>query len=68
MPLMGDTEAEHKHHRPWYGDDVCALGWGVVGAQAMVWAKAADHHGASGITFSDFSKKYRISMVHFYLS
>ena len=44
---MGDTEAERNHHRPWYGDDVCALGWGVVGAQAMVWAKAADHHGAA---------------------
>ena len=44
------------------------LGMGVGMHQAMIWAKAADHHGASGITFSDFSKKYRISMVHFYLS
>ena len=44
---MGDTKAEREHHRPWYGDDVCALGWGVVGAQAMVWAIAADRHGAA---------------------
>ena len=46
---MGDTKAEREHHRPWYGDYVCALGWGwgVVGAQVMVWAKPADHHGAA---------------------
>ena len=39
------TKAKHGYHRPWCGDDVCALGWVVIGAQAMVWAKATDHHG-----------------------
>jgi hypothetical protein len=28
------------------------LGLGVGMHQAMVWSKAADHHGASGISFS----------------
>ena len=42
---MVDTKAERGYHCPWCGDDVCALGWVVIGAQAMVWAKATDHHG-----------------------
>jgi hypothetical protein len=28
------------------------LGLGISMHQAMVWSKAADHHGASGIAFS----------------
>ena len=28
------------------------LSWGVGMHQAIVWVKAADHHGASGITLS----------------
>ena len=40
--------------------------------QAMVWAKAADHHGASGIMFSATTRvkigqtKYCRGKVHFY--
>jgi hypothetical protein len=37
-------------------DDICTLGWGVGMHQAMVWAKAADHHGASRIAFSSATR------------
>ena len=63
-----------KWHCPWCGDDSRMLGWVVSMHQNMVWAKAADHHGASGIAFSPATrvisppKKYRRGMVHFYVS
>jgi hypothetical protein len=46
-PPEGCTKTKHKWHHPWCGDDTCALGWGVGMHRAMVWAKAADHHGAA---------------------
>jgi hypothetical protein len=33
---------------PWCENDTCALSWGIVMHQAMVWAKVADHHGCFG--------------------
>jgi len=47
------------------------LGWGVGMHQAMLSAKAADHHGASGIVFSPATrviflpKKYHRSIGTF---
>ena len=63
------TKIKREWHCPWCGDDTRKLGWGVGMHQAVVWAKAADHHGASGIAFSPATrviflpKKYRGSMV-----
>ena len=51
-PPEGLCQTKCKWHRPWCKDDTCMLGWGIIMHQAMVWAKAADHHGASGIAFS----------------
>jgi hypothetical protein len=51
-PQKDCAKTKRKWHRPWCGDDTRALGWGIGMHQAMVWAKAAHHHGASGITFS----------------
>jgi hypothetical protein len=51
-PQKDCAKTEHKWHHPWCGDDTCTLSWGVGMHQAIVWAKAADHHVASGITFS----------------
>jgi hypothetical protein len=45
-------QKKRKWHHPWCGEDTCTLGWGIGMHQAIVWVKAADHHGASGITFS----------------
>ena len=42
----------HKWHRPWCENDTRTLSWRVCMHQVMVLAKAADHHGASGIAFS----------------
>ncbi len=53
LALLKDcAKTKHKLHRPWCGDDTCMLGLGIGMHQAMVWAKAADHHGALGIAFS----------------
>ncbi len=41
---------------PWCEDETCVLGWGVVMHQVMVWAIAADHHGALGIAFSSATR------------
>jgi len=41
------AKTKHKWHRPWCGDDTWVLGWGVGMHRGMVWAKAADHHGAA---------------------
>ena len=51
-PQKNCAKTKCKWHRPWCGDDTSRLGWGVGMHQAMEWAKAAHHHGASGITFS----------------
>jgi hypothetical protein len=42
---MDFTQTKRKWHHPWCDDDTCVLSWGIVMHQAMVWAKAADHHG-----------------------
>ena len=55
-PPEGCAKTKRKWHCPWCGDDTLALGWGVGMHQAMVWAKAAHHHGASGITFSSATR------------
>ena len=50
LALLKDcAKTKRKLHRPWCGDDTCTLGLGIGMHQAMVWSKAADHHGASGI-------------------
>ena len=46
-PQKDCAKTKRKRHRPWCVDDTCVLGWGVGMRQAMVWAKAADHHGAA---------------------
>ena len=38
-------QTKRKHHHPWCGDDAYALGLGDLKPHAMVWAKAAWHHG-----------------------
>ena len=50
------AQTKRKWHHSWCEDDTCALGWGVVMHQVVVWAKAADHHGASGIAFSSATR------------
>ena len=47
VPQKDCAKTKRKWHHPWCGDDTCALGWGVSMHRAMVWAKAADHHGAA---------------------
>ncbi len=37
------------HEHPWCGDDVYALGWGILTPQTMVGAKAAHRHGDMGV-------------------
>ena len=60
-------------HHPWCGDDTYALGWGVGMHRAMVWAKAADHHGAakawSGVATGHNSDQESIveNLVHLYV-
>ena len=44
-PLMIWQEAEHRHCCPWCGGDTLALGLGIIGPHAMVWAVAANLHG-----------------------
>ncbi len=39
-----DAQTEHMRHHPWCGDDIYALGLGVLGSHAMVGAIAAGHH------------------------
>ena len=51
-PQKDCTKIKREWHCQWCEDDTCVLGWGVVMHHVMVWAKAADHHGASGIVFS----------------
>jgi len=51
-PQKDWAKTKRKWHHPWCGDDTHTLGWGVGMHQVMVWAKAADHQGASGIAFS----------------
>jgi hypothetical protein len=46
-PQKDCAKIKRKWHHPWCGDGTCMLGWGVGMHQAMVWAKAADHHGAA---------------------
>ncbi len=46
------TITKRKLHCPWCGDDTGTLSLGIGMHQAMVWSKAADHHGALGIAFS----------------
>jgi hypothetical protein len=48
------------------------LGWSIVGSQAMVWAKAIEHHGAANIAHSVLkqrsklgAKKYCVCKVNF---
>ncbi len=53
LALLRDcAKTKHKLHRPLCGDDTCTLPLGVGMHQAMVWSKAADHRGASGIASS----------------
>ncbi len=53
LALLKDcAQTKRKWHHPWCEDVTCALGWGVGTHLVMVWTKAADHHGASGIAFS----------------
>ena len=55
MPLASlkdCAQAKRKWHCPWCGGDTCTLGLGIGMQQVMVWVKAAEHHGESGITFS----------------
>jgi hypothetical protein len=51
-PQKNCAKNKRKWHHPWCGEDTCTLGWGVGMHQAIVWVEAADHHGASGISFS----------------
>ncbi len=53
LALLKDyTKTKRKLHHPWCGDNTCTLNLGVGMHQVMVWSKAADQHGASGIAFS----------------
>jgi hypothetical protein len=72
-PQKDCAKTKRKWHRPWCGDDTCMLGWGVGMHRAMVWAIAADHHGAAEV-WSGFATeatiglgKYRRCMVHLYV-
>ena len=40
----GDHQPDCTDHPPWCGGDDNALTWGIIGLQAMVWAKTAGHH------------------------
>ena len=42
---MDCAQTKHMRHHPWCVDDAYALGWGALTPHAMVWAKAAQHHG-----------------------
>jgi hypothetical protein len=47
--LKDFNETKRMRHRPWCEDDAYALGWGFIKPKAMVEAKAARHHGDSGL-------------------
>ncbi len=49
MRLKDFSETKRTRHRTWCGDEAYALGWGVIKPQAMVGAKAARHHGDTGL-------------------
>jgi hypothetical protein len=55
-PSEGLHPNQGKWHCPWCEDNTCVLGWGIGMHKVMVWAKAADHHGASGIEFSSATR------------
>lgn len=64
-------QAKRRHHRPWCGSDIRALGWGIIGAQAMVWAKAADQHGeqtARNIAATEVGKNGDIFVAVWFIS
>jgi hypothetical protein len=43
------NKTKRTRHRSWCEDDAYVLGWGVIKPQTMVEAKAARHHGDSGL-------------------
>jgi hypothetical protein len=47
--LKDFNKTKRRRHCLWCGDDTYALGWGVIKPQAMVQAKAAHHHGDTGL-------------------
>jgi hypothetical protein len=49
MCLKDFNKANHTCHLPWCGDDISALGWGIIKPQAIVGKKAAHHHGDTGL-------------------
>ncbi len=44
-PSMDCTRTKCRWCHPWCGDDAYVLGWGLLTPKAMVWDKAARHHG-----------------------
>jgi hypothetical protein len=56
IPQMDCAQTKLKWHPSWCEDDTCTLGWGVIMHQAMIWAKAADHHGCFGHRISAETK------------
>jgi len=69
------TKTERRHHCPWCGgDDYDALTWGVIGPQAMVWAKTAGRHDQRKKTVSGETEvenrgaKYRGVRYIFYVA
>ena len=49
LHLNNFDETKRTSHHPWCGDDVYALGRGVITPQAMVGAKAALGHGDTDV-------------------
>ena len=49
LHLNNFDETKRTSHHPWCGDDVYALGRGVIKPQAMVGAKAALGHGDTDV-------------------
>ena len=70
-PQKDCAKTKRKWHRPWCGDDTCALGWGVGMHRGMVWAKTADHHGAaeawSGVATEATIRTRKVSYMIFCL-
>jgi hypothetical protein len=47
--LKDFSKTKRTRHRSWCGDDAYVLDWGIIKPHAMVGAKAACHHGDTGL-------------------
>ena len=64
-PTMDCSKTECRRRCPWCVDDNCALGLAILTPQAMLWGKAAGHHGLPEVEGSNFLRRVVLDLVRF---